>query len=158
MSENTQTLQDVVVERVLDTSAETVWKLWTDPEHFKHWYGPQGFSVPVARFDLRVGGERTVCMEMQTPEGARQMWTTGEHLELTPAARLVYTESMADADGNKMQMDGFPHDTRVTVELTAQDGGTHMRLTHAGLPEGAEGADMGWKQAFDKLADYIERL
>ena len=50
------------LERTLDAPTELVWKLWTDPEHFKHWYGPQSFSVPAAEFDqeiLTLGESRT---------------------------------------------------------------------------------------------------
>ena len=158
MNEHTKTLDDVVVERELEAGADLVWKLWTDPEHFKHWYGPEGFSIPTVRFDLRVGGERTVCMQMPESFGGGQMWTTGEHQEIAPAARLVYTESMSDENGNVLDMEGYPKNTRVTVELAEQDGRTHMRLTHSGLPEGAGEAASGWRQSFDKLAEYLEQL
>lgn len=29
-------------------------------------------------------------------------------------------------------------------------------MTHAELPAGEEGAEAGWKQAFAKMADYVE--
>ena len=49
-------LQDsVVIERSFAAPIALVWKMWTDPEHFKAWYGPQGATIPVARFDVRVG-------------------------------------------------------------------------------------------------------
>src|SRR5262245_32382407 len=53
----------VVIERDFDAPVDLVWKLWTDPEHFKHWYGPDGASIQVARMDVRAGGHRLVCME-----------------------------------------------------------------------------------------------
>jgi uncharacterized protein YndB with AHSA1/START domain len=34
--------QDVVLERVFDAPVHLVWQLWTDPEHFRAWYGPEG--------------------------------------------------------------------------------------------------------------------
>ena len=36
------------IERTFDAPAELVWQMWTDPEHFKQWYGPDGVTVPVA--------------------------------------------------------------------------------------------------------------
>ena len=56
--------------------------MWTEPEHFRSWYGPDGATIPVAKMDVRVGGTRLVCMEMQTPNGAMQMWFTGEYREV----------------------------------------------------------------------------
>ena len=142
----------IVIERTFDAPVDFIWQMWTQPEHFKHWYGPQGFSVPVAEIDLRVGGKRLICM--QSPDGSMKMWTTGEHLEVTPTARLVYTESMADEDGNVITPPNGPGTTQVTVQLEAMDGRTKMILTHAGLPADSPGAS-GWEQAFTKLADHI---
>ncbi|MCB0084547.1 MAG: SRPBCC domain-containing protein [Caldilineaceae bacterium] len=31
--------------------------MWTDPDQVKQWYGPTGFTVPVANMDVRVGGQ-----------------------------------------------------------------------------------------------------
>jgi uncharacterized protein YndB with AHSA1/START domain len=39
--------------------------------------------------DLRVGGARVVCMEMQTPDGPMQMWFAGEFVEIVDHELLV---------------------------------------------------------------------
>jgi len=151
----------VVIERIFDAPIEFIWQMWTQPEHFKNWYGPKGFSVPVADMDLRVGGKRLVCMEMQTPDRTMKMWTTGEYVEIVLNQRLVYTESMADENGNVVSPavmgmpDGYPTTTEVTVELEDLGGRTKMVMTHAGVPAGSSG-NAGWEQAFDKLADRLE--
>ena len=51
----------VVIERSFDAPIELIWAMWTDPDHFKEWYGPDGASIPVAKMDVRVGGSRLVC-------------------------------------------------------------------------------------------------
>lgn len=153
----------VIIERTFDAPASLVWQLWTDPEHFKKWYGPQGFAVPVAEMDVRVGGKRLICMEMQTPDGSMKMWTTGEFREINPTDRLVYTESMADENGNivspsAMGMpDGYPETTEVTVLLEELNGHTKMVMTHAGVPADS-GAGGGWTQAFDKMGDHLATI
>ncbi len=150
----------VVIERSFEASTELVWKMWTDPEHFKAWYGPEGASVPVADMDVRVGGSRLVCMEMTTPNGPMHMWFTGEYLEVDPTDRLVYTESMSDEDGNvksaaDMGMpEGHPTTTEITVELEAAGAGTKMIMTHTGVPADSPGA-AGWNMALDKLEAYV---
>jgi uncharacterized protein YndB with AHSA1/START domain len=90
----------VVIERYFDARVELIWQMWTDPEHFGAWDGPDGAAIPVAKMDVRVGGTRLVCMEMDTPDGPRLMWFTGEYLEVVENERLVYTESMSDEDGS----------------------------------------------------------
>lgn len=155
MTKSTVSEDAVVVECMFDAAVDLVWQLWTHPEHFKKWYGPKGFTVSVAEMDVRVGGKRLVCMEMQKPDGSMKMWTTGEYTEVIPNQRLVYTESMADEQGNVVTTsDGeHPTTTEVTVLLEDHDGRTKMVLTHVGVPAGAGG---GWEQAFAKMTDYIE--
>ena len=147
----------VVIERTLDAPAELIWRMWTEPEHFAAWYGPHGASIPVARMDVRVGGTRLVCMQVETPRGAMTMWFTGEYLEVVPHQRLVYTESMADENGNVMSPAdlgmpaGHPTTTEVRVELDDLGGRTRMVMTHSGVPADSPGA-AGWAMALDKLA------
>ena len=163
MNNSTEPEDAVVIERIFDAPVEIIWQMWTQLEHFKKWYGPKGFSVPVAEMDLRVGGKRLVCMEMQKPDGGMQMWTTGEYTEILPNQRLVYTESPADEHGNVVSPsamgmpDGYPTTTKVTVLLEDLGGRTKMVMTHAGVPA-ESGAGGGWEQAFDKLADHIETV
>lgn len=163
MSDNTVTKDAVVVERIFEAPVDLIWQMWVQPEHFKNWYGPQGFTVPVAEMDVRVGGKRLVCMEMQTPDGRMKMWTVGEFTEIMPNQRLVYTESPADENGNLVSPsamgmpEGYPATTEVTVLLEDLGGRTKMVMTHAGVPADS-GAGGGWEQAFAKLADYIETV
>lgn len=150
----------VRIEREFDAPLELVWKMWTDPELFKQWYGPNGMSVPTAEMDVTVGGTRKVCMEMQSPERSMSMWFTGLYKEINAPHRLVYTESMCDEAGNiippqSMGMpDGFPDITEVIVELSEVGGRTKMIMVHVGVVEGTAGAG-GWNQAFDKLSALV---
>jgi uncharacterized protein YndB with AHSA1/START domain len=155
MTDSNETPDSVVLERTFDAPVELVWQMWTEPEHFKAWYGPDGASIPVAEFDVRVGGTRRVCMEVDSPNGLMRMWFAGEHLEIDRPVQLVYTESMADEDGNSVSPDGHPATTEVRVELEDAAGKTRMRLTHVGIPAGSPGA-AGWTMALDKLAVHVQ--
>jgi len=150
----------VVIERLLDAPVETVWKMWTEAEHFAAWYGPTGATIPVATMDVRVGGTRLVCMEMQSPSGTVQMWFTGEYRDIVENKRLVYTESLSDEHGNVLEPAdmGMPADhpatTEITVELEGRGDRTRMVMTHAGIPADSPGA-LGWTMALEKLATYL---
>jgi uncharacterized protein YndB with AHSA1/START domain len=153
----------LVIERTLHAPLELVWRMWTEAEHFRAWYGPSGASIPEATMDVRVGGTRLVGMEVQTPNGAMRMWFTGEYREVVPNTRLVYTESMSDRHGNALSPaeagmpGGHPMLTEVTVELEDLGDRTRMVMTHVGIPTGSPGA-AGWEMAFDKLASYLTVL
>ena len=158
MSDNAGSKDAVVIERTFNAAQDLIWQMWTDPEQFKQWYGPKGFTIPVADMDLRVGGKRLICMA--SPDGSMKMWTTGEFTEIAPTERLSYTESMADENGNVISPaamgmpEGYPDTTEVTVLLEDIGGRTKMVMTHAGIPADSPGRG-GWNQAFDKLADLI---
>jgi uncharacterized protein YndB with AHSA1/START domain len=143
----------VVIERTLEAPPELVWQMWTDGDEFALWYGPPGVSITVAELDVRVGGRRRVCMEMQTPDGPMRMWFGGEHLTIERPALLVYTEQVTDEAG--APTDDHPI-TEVRVELSPVAGGTRMVMTHAGIPSGSPGA-VGWQMAFDKLTAHLTR-
>ena len=161
MTDDNSSQDAVVIERSFDAPVELIWQMWTDPEHFKAWYGPDGVTILVATMDVRVGGTRLICMEMQTPAGPMQMWFTGKHLEVVENERLVYTESMSDENGNVSPpsdigvADGHPTKTEVRVELENANGRSKMVLTHVGIPDDSPGA-AGWAMALDKLATRVE--
>lgn len=151
----------VMIERVFDAPIELVWQMWTDPEHFSAWYGPQGATIPVANMDVKVGGSRLICMAMETPNGPMEMWFAGEFLEVSPNERLVYTDAMSDADGNLKSPEsmGMPADTpmstEVVVELSDAAPGTRMVMTHRGVPADSPGGQ-GWMMAIDKLEAHLK--
>jgi uncharacterized protein YndB with AHSA1/START domain len=157
--DNTQ--DAVVIERSFDAPVDLIWQMWTDPEHFKAWYGPDGATIPVAKMDVRVGGARLVCIEMKTPGGPMQMWFTGEYREVIENALLVYTESMSDENGNLSSPadvgmpEGHLMTTEVSVELEDVGGRTKMVMTHTGIPGDSPGA-AGWAMALDKLAAHVQ--
>jgi uncharacterized protein YndB with AHSA1/START domain len=163
MTDSNTSQRAVVIERRLDAPVDLVWQMWTDPEHFKAWYGPDGASIPVAKMDVRVGGTRLVCIEMQTPNGPMQMWFTGEFREVFQNERLVYTESMSDENGNVLSPsdtglpEGHPATTEVRVELEDVDGRTKMVMTHTGVPADSPGAT-AWAMALDKLATHVSQM
>lgn len=147
---------DVQIERTFDAPIDLVWSMWTEAEHYSQWYGPMGASIPTAEMTVEVGGRRFIGMEMQTPNGQMQMFFVGEYREIEPTTRLVYTESLADAEGNPLAPEqmgmpaGTEMETQIVVELEDRGEQTAMRLTHVGVPAESPGGK-GWTMAMDKL-------
>jgi len=145
----------VKIDRTFDAPIDKVWEMWTDAALFAKWYGPMGMTIPVAEMDVTPGGRRKICMEMKARN--MTMWFTGEYKEIEKPTRLVYTESMCDADGNiippsAMGMpEGHPEVTEIIVELSEDGESTNMTLYHIGVPAGSPG-EGGWRMSIDKLA------
>ena len=155
--------KDVQIERTFDAPIDLIWAMWTEAEHFANWYGPMGAKIPKAEMDVQVGGKRHIAMAMETPKGPMQMFFVGEYQEITPKTRLVYTEGMADADGNPMSAEqmgmpaGTPMETSVIVELEDLGGSTKMVMTHVGVPADSPGAK-GWNMAIEKMETLVASL
>ncbi|MEN8242739.1 MAG: SRPBCC domain-containing protein [Chloroflexota bacterium] len=147
--------KQIEVSRTFNAPLEMLWKSWTEPEGFMKWYGPQGFTIPTCKIDLQVGGSHLWCMQSQD---GRQMYFTGSYKEIIPMERLVFSDTMSDAEGNVMGMgEGMPEFMDVTVTFSHADGKTTVMVSHLGYGPGADYAAMGWEQAFDKLTVELEK-
>lgn len=150
----------LLVIRLFDAPRDHVWQAWTVPEQLQRWWGPQGFTCPVARIDLRVGGRYLNCM--RAPDG-QDYWSTGTYREIITGSRLVCTDAFADAKGNVVPTShygmagNFAPEMLITVTMEDQDGRTRFTLEHEGLPAGEhlENCRLGWQQSLDKLADMV---
>lgn len=142
----TMTETSLSITRVFPATPERVFDAWTQPEHLRHWSCPEGYSVAEVTGECRVGG--TYRIQMRPPEGEGVHTAIGAYREVDRPRRVVYTwdweeESMGE--------------TLVTVEFSAVDGGTQVRLTHElfPAPEVTEDHKNGWMSCLDNLDRYL---
>ena len=154
------TSREITIERVFDAPRELVWKAWTEPDRLMRWWGPANFTSPNCRIDLRVGGSYLFCM--RSPEG-KDYWSSGVYREIIPLERLVYSDSFADENGNRVppsyyEMPGdWPPELLVTVTFEEDKGKTKVTMQHTGIPGAMnEMANAGWNQSLDKLAESLK--
>ncbi|HZZ21427.1 MAG TPA: SRPBCC family protein [Roseiarcus sp.] len=145
------------VSRVFSAPRETVFRAWSSADHIKRWFCPDGYSVPQATVELRVGGAFQVCM--RSPEGVDH-WTKGTFTEVEAPERLTIDHHVIDPCG------GGPLFSAVTrVKFSTADGGTLMEVAQSYTisdPAQAEpmlkGAPEGWRQTLDKLEAEVARM
>ena len=129
---------EVVIHRVFDLPITKVWKAFTEPEQFKKWWGPNGFTCPSSKMDAKVGGKYLNCM--RGPDG-KEYWSTGVVKEFVPEKKLVITDSFSDEHGNitsasELGMPGdWPRELLITINLEEADSATKLRLIHKGIPD-----------------------
>lgn len=148
---------EVNLTRIFVAPRELVWRAWTEPEHLMKWWGPAKFTSPAAKIDFRVGGTFLFCMRSAN---GQDFWNTGVYQEIVPLERIIYTDSFADPEGNRVDPSyyGMPGDWSgemlVTVTFEEHEGTTKISLRHVGLPAGMmiEMAAAGWNESLDKLA------
>jgi uncharacterized protein YndB with AHSA1/START domain len=153
--------RDLVVTGVFDAPLEIVWKAWVEPERVKQWWGPEGFTCPVAKIDFREGGTSLVCMRAPKEFGGQDMYNTWTYQKIVPMKRFVYILRFADKDGNRMDpaKQGLPPEMpkEVRNEVSFKDLGndkTEMTVTEYDWPLGQmmKMSKMGLEQCLDKMA------
>lgn len=156
---------DLVVIRVFDAPIEQAWKAWVEPEMVMQWWGPTGFTCPVARMDFRVGGTSLVCMRAPKEFGGQDMYNTWTYEEIVPMKRLVYMLRFADKDGNMVEPveQGLPPEMpkEVRNEVTFKDlgdGKTQVTVTEYDWAVGQmmEMSKAGLEQCLDKMAECLK--
>ncbi len=159
-------LKEIMIERVFDAPRELVWKYWTEPEMIQKWWGPETFTAPSIKVDLKVGGK--YIFAMKGPDGSewdQVMYSAGVYKEIVPHEKLVVTDYFSDEDGNMMNPDqfgqdsNFPKESTVTVLFEEIEGGkTKLSVIY---PKPETEAQMeailksqmteGWQSSFNKL-------
>lgn len=159
-------MQEIVIEKVFDAPREMVWKAWTEPEMIKKWWGPEGFTAPSIKVDLKVGGK--YIFAMKGPEGSewdKVMHSAGIYKEIVPHEKLVVTDYFSDEEGNIKAPDKFGQDPNFPKEMTVtvlfeeiESGKTKLSITYP-KPETQEqmdailksGMEEGWMSSLNKL-------
>jgi len=155
--------KDLVITRVFNAPVELAWKAWSDTEHVKQWWGPNGFTCPVAKMDFRVGGTSFVCMS--SPEYG-DLYSTWLYRAIVPMQQIEYIHNLADKVGNKIDPTSigmpadFPQELRSLV--TFKDLGsnkTELTVTEYDWAVGQmmELSKIGMEQCLDKMAVIFAR-
>jgi uncharacterized protein YndB with AHSA1/START domain len=134
--------------RVIAVPRIVAFRALTDPRELAAWWGPQGFSIPWLKSDLRPGGSYRI--EMQPPEG-ESFYLQGEFLEVSPPQLVSYTFRWEEPDPEDRE-------TRVVISLCEVDGGrTELTIEQGGFTSERRRAlhQEGWSQALDKLTALV---
>lgn len=94
--------KDLIVTRIIDAPLEKVWKAWTDPNEVMKWWGPEYYTSPSCKIDLREGGSYIFCMRAPKEQGGQDSYTAGVYTKIVPIKLLEFTQGMADKDGNSV--------------------------------------------------------
>jgi uncharacterized protein YndB with AHSA1/START domain len=139
--------RELRVSRLINAPVALVFEAWTNPEHIKHWWGPNGFTHTIYKMDVKPGGAWEFTMH--GPDGAnyesKQMYVeivTSERIVMKhPAAGYEMTVDFVPEEGNKTRVDicNVFESAEVLAEV--------IRRVKA---------DEGLAQNADRMKDYVE--
>lgn len=158
-TEGTATMpRDLVVVREFEAPLEAVWRAWSEPSLVKRWWGPKGWTCPVAQMDLREGG--TSLVAMRSPDG-HDMYSTWAYTVVRPKTYFEYIFNLSDDTGTPLDPASlglppdFPRDARHVVALQTIDGSrTEMTMTEYGYTNDQllDLSRQGLEECLDKMA------
>ncbi|MDQ6423615.1 SRPBCC domain-containing protein [Paenibacillus sp. LHD-117] len=157
--------------RTINAPRELVFKVWTEEEHLKHWWGPTGMAIHVAKLDLRPGG--IFHYSMTSPDG-HKMWGKFIFQEIVAPEKIVFINCFSDEEGNTIpapfgpEFANFPKEVLNVVTLTEENGRTTLTLRggphHATAEEHEfyrsmfESMQQGFDGTFDQLEKYVAQI
>jgi uncharacterized protein YndB with AHSA1/START domain len=151
----------VVVTRTFDAPVALVWKAWSAPELVMRWWGPAGFTSPMARIDFREGGTSLVCMRAPREAGGHDLYNTWTYQRIVPPRRLEFVQHFADKDGAPLDPaalglpPGVPEAVRHVITFNPVAGNrTEMTVTEYGYTsdQAHDLSRAGMEQCLDKMA------
>ena len=151
--------REIVIERTFNGPAHIVFDAWTRPELVARWWAPKqrGVSVVRCEADVRVAGRYRY--HLRHPHG--EFAFSGEYVDVTPPARVVYTEIFEPTASGSQPGDAA---VTVTVTFTERGGQTHV-VSHSHCPTPqvrdaiiASGMESGMRETMDQLEMLVESL
>lgn len=163
LDKETRGKERFVINRSFDAPLETMFEMWTTPEHVARWMPPTGFDMQYLRADIRAGGSSFYKM---TNNKDVTMYGRAEYVEIRHPDRLVYLQQFCDDKEGMARhpmaptwpaymlttvtfAEEGPERTRVTVTWEAHGDVTNEEL--AVFLSARGGMTMGWTGSFDKL-------
>ena len=147
--------RELVMTRSLDAPRNLVWDAFTKPELVKRWLlGPDGWSMPVCKIDLRVGGTYRYVWRREST-GA-EMGMGGVYREIILHERIVSTEEFDEA-----WHEGGAVGTLVLVEKGGVTTVTQtVRYDSREIRDAVLKSPMesGVAQSYDRLADLLASM
>lgn len=138
--------------RLLDAPRDLVWEVWTNPEHIKEWWGPNGFSLTTKSMTVEPGKIWEFIMH-----GMGRDWDNKiEYLEVKKPSLLTYKHTGAENEEYNFSVAVYFEEvegkTLLTMKSTFKSEAIIEELNRK------VNAIEGGKQTLNRLENYLELL
>lgn len=140
--------RELVISKLLNAPRELVWKVWTEPEHIKHWWGPNGFTNTIFQMDVKPNGVWDFIMH--GPDG-KDYKNKSIYKEIVKYEKIVF-EHVSPKFQNTITFSQEGDKTSLTIRMlfeTAEERDNVVKVFKA---------DEGLKQNIYKLEGYLRKV
>ena len=146
--ENNTADREIRISRLFKAPVELVWEVWTNPEHIKNWWGPNGFTNTISKMEVQPGGEWNLVMH--GPDGTDYK-NKSVFKEIIRHKKLVYEHISGPKFIATVQFDGRGDTTFIEWQMLFETREEFIQTVKTFK------ADEGLKQNVEKLEKYLEQ-
>lgn len=139
--------REIRLTRLLNAPVELVWEVFTDPDHIKHWWGPNGFTNTITKMDIQPGGEWDLVMH--GPDGIDYK-NKAVFKEVVKYKKLVYDHISAPKFVTTIEFEAHGKKTAINWHMLFESKEQFIQVVKTFK------ADEGLKQNVDKLEVYLQ--
>jgi hypothetical protein len=141
--------REIRISRLLNAPIELVWKVWTDPDHIKNWWGPNGFTNTISKMEVREGGEWDLVMH--GPDGTNYK-NKSVFKEVVKHKKIVYEHVSAPKFIATIQFNAIGSQTNIDWHMLFESKEQFIQVVKTFK------ADEGLKQNIEKLGNYLQQF
>ncbi|MES2652410.1 MAG: SRPBCC domain-containing protein [Bacteroidota bacterium] len=154
--------KDLLITHLFNAKPEIVFNAWTNPEHLKQWYAPDGCTIEFKSIEAKEGGEFHSCIH-DPIHG--ECWIKGTYHEMVFPEKLVLSMVLTNEKGEDVRAtaagkpEDWPEAILTTVTFTPIGNQTKVTLHQTVDEEEAKktGAYQSWFSMFDRLTNHLVR-
>ncbi|HTS43019.1 MAG TPA: SRPBCC domain-containing protein [Puia sp.] len=158
--------KQLTLSRVFDAPVEDVWKIWTESEYVKQWWGPDKFTCPLAKINFKEGASSLVSMQAPHEFGGQVSYSIWTYTKIINLQSIEFVQNLANEEGIKQKPTAlgmppdFPEDVRTLVTFKVIDKNkTEMTVTEfADFGQISHFAKLGLEQSLDKALSIFKKL
>jgi uncharacterized protein YndB with AHSA1/START domain len=148
-SENSTADRELRISRVLNAPIELVWEVWTDPEHLKQWWGPDGFTNTITKMEIRKDGEWSLVMH--GPDGTDYK-NESIFKEIIKHKKIVYDHVSGPRFLATIEFEAQGNKTRIDWHMLFETKDQFIRTVKTFK------ADEGLKQNISRMDQYLMEM
>ncbi|NJD22334.1 MAG: polyketide cyclase [Melioribacter sp.] len=140
--------REIKISRLLNAPIELVWHVWTNPDHIKNWWGPNGFSNTISKMEVKPGGEWNLIMH--GPDGVDYV-NKSIFTEVIKFKKIVYEHISHPKFVATIEFESLNNQTELSWHMLFESKDQFIQVVKTFK------ADEGLKQNVDKLQNYLSK-
>ena len=140
--------REIKISRLLNAPIELVWHVWTNPDHIKNWWGPNGFSNTISKMEVKPGGEWNLIMH--GPDGVDYV-NKSVFTEVIKFKKIVYEHISHPKFVATIEFESLNNQTELSWHMLFESKDQFIQVVKTFK------ADEGLEQNVDKLQNYLSK-